>query len=35
LSNKNNALFNITSALENIGIDNIVGQALQKYINLP
>ena len=35
LSNKNNALFNITSALENIGVENIVEQALQKYIDMP
>lgn len=35
LSKKYNAFFNITSAYENIGIENIVGQALQQYINLP
>lgn len=35
LSNKYNTLFDITSAFENIGIENIVGKALQKYINLP
>ena len=35
LSNKYKALFNVISALENIGVDNIVEQALQKYINMP
>ena len=35
LSIKYNALFNITSAFENKGIGNIVGQALQKYLDLP
>ena len=35
LSNQYNTLFTIISALENIGVENIVGQALQKYINMP
>ena len=33
LANENNAIFKMTSAMDNIGLENILGETIEKYLN--